>query len=54
MHIAGRPHQPGDQKYVDEKLNARLSQRVLPEQMRGAVNQGEPGNRQDNWRDDAE
>ena len=37
MHIAGRPHQPGDQKYVDEKLDARLNQKVFPEQMRGAA-----------------
>ena len=52
--LAGHPHQPGDQKYVDEKLDARLNQKVFPEQMRGAVDQGEYGNRQDNRRDDAE
>src|SRR5216684_913009 len=54
MYSASCPPQPGDQKYIDEKLNAGLSQKVSPEHMRGAVNQGEPGNCQDNRRYDAE
>ena len=54
MNIARRPYQPGDQKHVDEKLNARLRQKVLPEQARATANQSERGHRQNNRRDDAD